>query len=78
MSPCWKTIATIFRPTSAPWSLAKIPSQRLPGLREAIEELSGKLPDAVMRKLNFAVDGEHRPPAQVAARFLDATFPTGR
>ena len=44
---------------------------RLPGLREAIEELSGKFPDAVMRKLNFAVDGEHRPPAQVAARFLD-------
>ena len=45
---------------------------RLPGLREAIEELSGKFPDAVMRKLNFAVDGEHRPPAQVASRFLDA------
>jgi glycine betaine/choline ABC-type transport system substrate-binding protein len=45
---------------------------RLPGLREAIEELSGKLPDAVMRKLNFAVDGEHRPPSQVAAGFLDA------
>jgi glycine betaine/choline ABC-type transport system substrate-binding protein len=51
---------------------------RLPGLKDAIEELSGKLPDAVMRKLNFAVDGEHRPPAQVAARFLDATFPTPR
>lgn len=45
---------------------------RLPGLRDAIEELSGKLPGAVMRKLNFAVDGEHRPPAQVAARFLDS------
>ena len=51
---------------------------RLPGLKEAIEELSGKLSDAVMRKLNFAVDGEHRPPAQVAARFLDATFPAAR
>ena len=47
---------------------------RLPGLRDAIEELSGRFPDAVMRKLNFGVDGEHRPPAQVAARFLDATF----
>jgi glycine betaine/choline ABC-type transport system substrate-binding protein len=44
---------------------------RVPGLREAIEELSGKFPDAVMRKLNFGVDGEHRPPAQVASRFLD-------
>ena len=46
---------------------------RLPGLREAIEELSGKFPDAVMRKLNFGVDGEHRPPAEVASRFLDST-----
>jgi osmoprotectant transport system substrate-binding protein len=49
---------------------------RLPGLRDAVEELSGKFPDAVMRKLNFGVDGEHRPPAQVAARFLDSTFKT--
>lgn len=47
---------------------------RLPGLRETIEELSGKFPDAVMRKLNFGVDGEHRPPAEVAAGFLDAAF----
>ena len=45
---------------------------RLPGLREALEELSGKLDDAAMRKLNFGVDGEHRPPAQVASRFLDS------
>jgi glycine betaine/choline ABC-type transport system substrate-binding protein len=49
---------------------------RLPGLRDAIEELSGKFPDAVMRKLNFGVDGEHRPPAQVAAKFLDSAFKT--
>ena len=44
------------------------------GLREALEELSGRLPDAAMRKLNFGVDGEHRPPAQVAERFLNAVF----
>jgi glycine betaine/choline ABC-type transport system substrate-binding protein len=49
---------------------------RLPGLRDAVEELSGKFPDAVMRKLNFGVDGEHRPPAQVAAKFLDSAFKT--
>ena len=42
----------------------------LSGLRAALEELSGKLPDAVMRKLNYAVDGEHRSVAQVAAEFL--------
>ena len=47
---------------------------RIPGLRAALEELSGKLDDAAMRKLNFGVDGEHRPPAQVAGRFLDANF----
>ena len=47
---------------------------RVAGLEQALGELSGKLPDAVMRRLNFAVDGEHRPPAQVAASFLDATF----
>jgi glycine betaine/choline ABC-type transport system substrate-binding protein len=47
---------------------------RIPGLSEALIELSGKLPDTVMRRLNFAVDGEHRPPAQVAGEFLNATF----
>jgi glycine betaine/choline ABC-type transport system substrate-binding protein len=43
---------------------------RFPQLGEALEQLSGKLPDAVMRKLNYAVDGEHRNPAQVASEFL--------
>ena len=47
---------------------------RIAGLEQALAELSGKLPDAVMRRLNFAVDGEHRPPAQVAANFLDTAF----
>jgi glycine betaine/choline ABC-type transport system substrate-binding protein len=43
---------------------------RFPLLRGVLEQLSGKLPDAVMRKLNYAVDGEHRDPAQVASEFL--------
>jgi len=43
---------------------------RFPQLRGALEELAGKLPDAVMRKLNYAADGEHRPPAQIAGEFL--------
>jgi glycine betaine/choline ABC-type transport system substrate-binding protein len=47
---------------------------RVPGLEEALAELSGRLPDTVMRRLNFAVDGEHRPPAQVAQRFLDSVM----
>ena len=43
---------------------------RFPALRPALEELSGKLTDDVMRKLNYAVDGQHRPVAEVAAGFL--------
>jgi osmoprotectant transport system substrate-binding protein len=46
----------------------------MPGLQGALEELSDKLSDPVMRKLNFGVDGEHRPPAQVAGSFLDTNF----
>ena len=42
------------------------------GLREAIEALSGRIDDAVMRRLNYQVDGLHRPVPQVAAEFLDS------
>ena len=41
-----------------------------PGLREALEELSGKLDNQTMQQLNYRVDGEHQPAAQVAADFL--------
>ncbi len=41
-----------------------------PGLRQALEELGGKFSDQAMRKLNYQVDGEHRPVVEVAARFL--------
>jgi len=42
----------------------------MPGLREALDELSGKLTNARMQELNFQVDGRHRPVAEVAAEFL--------
>ena len=45
---------------------------RYPGLRAALEQLSGKLTVETMRRLNQAVDGEHRPAGQVAAQFLEA------
>jgi osmoprotectant transport system substrate-binding protein len=48
---------------------------RFPQLQGALEQLAGKLPDAVMRKLNYAVDGEHRDPAQVASEFLRRAVP---
>jgi glycine betaine/choline ABC-type transport system substrate-binding protein len=42
-----------------------------PRLRPALEELAGKIDDAEMRHLNYAVDGQHRPVAEVAAEFLE-------
>jgi len=45
---------------------------RYPGLRGALEQLSGKLTAKTMRRLNQAVDGERRPAAQVAGQFLDS------
>jgi len=44
--------------------------QRHPKLRAALDELSGKLSDATMRRLNYEVDGKHRAVAEVAAEFL--------
>jgi osmoprotectant transport system substrate-binding protein len=45
----------------------------VPGLREALAELSGKFSDRKMQELNYEVDGRHRPVAQVAAEFLQNT-----
>jgi osmoprotectant transport system substrate-binding protein len=41
-----------------------------PGLREALDELSGKFNNRTMQELNYQVDGRHRPVAEVAADFL--------
>jgi osmoprotectant transport system substrate-binding protein len=43
---------------------------RHPEMRAALLELSGKISDAEMRGMNFAVDGEHRDIADVAHEFL--------
>ena len=44
-----------------------------PELRQALAELTGRLTDQTMRKLNYQVDGEHRPVREVAERFLRET-----
>jgi osmoprotectant transport system substrate-binding protein len=44
--------------------------QKYPGLREALQQLSGKFTNQVMQQLNYRVDGQHQPVAQVAADFL--------
>ena len=45
-----------------------------PGMREALQELSGKFTNQTMQQLNYQVDGEHRPVSQVAAEFLKETY----
>jgi len=45
-----------------------------PGMREALVELSGKFTNQSMQQLNYQVDGEHRPVAQVAAEFLKGMY----
>ena len=43
---------------------------RHPQLRAALSELSGRIPDAMMRRMNAAVDRDHRPVREVAKEFL--------
>jgi len=43
---------------------------RHPGLQAAVDSLAGRIDEAAMRRLNYAVDGEHRSPAEVAREFL--------
>ena len=45
-----------------------------PGMREALQELSGKFTNRTMQQLNYQVDGEHRPVSQVAADFLKEMY----
>ena len=51
--------------------------ERFPKLRPALELLSGAINDETMRKLNYEMDGRHRPVAEIAAEFL-ASLPAGR
>ena len=44
--------------------------ERFPRLREALAELSNRIPDSAMRRMNELVDVEHRPAAEVAREFL--------
>ncbi len=44
--------------------------RKFPGLRPALEALGGRLDDPTIRRLNYEVDGRHRPVAEVANAFL--------
>lgn len=43
-----------------------------PGMREALDELAGKVTDQTMRRLNYELDGRHRSLSEVAREFLTA------
>ena len=45
---------------------------RFPGLNAALSELAGKISDDEMRRLNYAIDGEHRDVKAVASEFLNS------
>jgi osmoprotectant transport system substrate-binding protein len=47
-----------------------------PELKPALDELAGKISDAEMRQLNYAVDGQHRDVKQVVREFLQAKTPS--
>ncbi|HKM67356.1 MAG TPA: glycine betaine ABC transporter substrate-binding protein [Candidatus Acidoferrum sp.] len=42
---------------------------KFPGLRAALAELAGKVSDTNIRRMNYAVDGLHRNPAEVVQEF---------
>jgi glycine betaine/choline ABC-type transport system substrate-binding protein len=41
-----------------------------PGLRDHLKELAGRISEDAMRRMNYAIDGEHRPVSEVARSFL--------
>jgi osmoprotectant transport system substrate-binding protein len=45
---------------------------RFAGMKAAVEELSGKISDTEMRRMNYEVEGEHRDIAEVAREFLQS------
>jgi glycine betaine/choline ABC-type transport system substrate-binding protein len=45
---------------------------RIPGLRAALEQLSGRLDAKTMQRLNYEVDGKHRSVRDVAEEFLNS------
>jgi osmoprotectant transport system substrate-binding protein len=51
---------------------------RHPELKPALDELAGKISDAEMRQLNYAVDGQLRDVKQVVREFLQAKTPSAK
>jgi glycine betaine/choline ABC-type transport system substrate-binding protein len=44
--------------------------QQYAGLQSALQELSGRITAETMRRLNYELDGKHRPAREIAKDFL--------
>jgi len=44
--------------------------RKFPGLKAALQELSGRIDSETMRRLNYELDGKHRPAREIARGFL--------
>jgi osmoprotectant transport system substrate-binding protein len=47
--------------------------RQFPALRPALVELSGRITSETMRRLNYELDGKHRPAREIARAFLKST-----
>jgi glycine betaine/choline ABC-type transport system substrate-binding protein len=59
-----------FPPYEAVPVIRKEVLERHPEVKQAIDELAGKITDDDMRQLNYAVDGQHRDAKEVVSDFL--------
>jgi glycine betaine/choline ABC-type transport system substrate-binding protein len=68
------TVLTDDRHYFPPYQCAVVVRQdalhRFPRLRHALDQLSGRISDVAMRRMNAAVDRDHRSVAEVARQFL--------
>ncbi|MFZ0619815.1 MAG: glycine betaine ABC transporter substrate-binding protein, partial [Candidatus Acidiferrales bacterium] len=61
-----------FPPYEAVPVLGRAVMQQHPEVAAAIAQLEGKISDDDMRKMNYAVDGQHEDPSVVVKQFLAA------
>ena len=59
-----------FPPYDAVPLIRRDTAEKHPEVREALKELGGKISEAQMRRMNYAVDGEHRDVKEVVREFL--------
>jgi glycine betaine/choline ABC-type transport system substrate-binding protein len=59
-----------FPPYQCALVVSEAAERRFPGLRPALVELSGRITSQTMRRLNYELDGKHRPAREIARAFL--------